>query len=100
MPANSRWDLIQRLKCKFKGKTYEMLLTIDNRGAKMWALRKLDENCVKSFETWYWRNLIVREQKINLAFMDQCITLQISASHYKSYRNDQQEATIFYSIVP
>ena len=48
-----------------KKKTYERLLTIVIRGAEIWTLRKIDENCVESFETWCWINLVVREQKIS-----------------------------------
>jgi len=42
-----------------------MLLTIAICGAEMWALRKIDENCVENFESWCWRNLILRDQKIS-----------------------------------
>jgi hypothetical protein len=42
-----------------------MLLPIAIRGAEMWTLRKIEEICVENFETWCWRNLIGREQKIS-----------------------------------
>jgi hypothetical protein len=43
-----------------------MLLTIAIRGAEMWTLRKIEDNCVESFETWCWRKLIVRDSEDKL----------------------------------
>ena len=42
-----------------------MLQTIAVCGDEMWSLRKIDENCDENFESWCWRNLILRDQKIS-----------------------------------
>jgi len=42
-----------------------MLSTIDICGAEMWTLRKIDTKCFDSVESWCWRNLVVRDQKIS-----------------------------------